>query len=35
MKQHFTIRQGALDGAEAFLNVAQHRGLSPSSPELG
>jgi hypothetical protein len=27
MKQNFTVRQGALDGVEAFLSVAQ---LSPS-----
>jgi hypothetical protein len=25
MKQNFTVRQGALDGVEAFLSVAQHR----------
>jgi hypothetical protein len=24
MKQNFTVRQGALDGVEAFLSVAQH-----------
>jgi DNA-binding transcriptional LysR family regulator len=27
MKQNFTVRQGALDGAEAFLSVAQHRSF--------
>jgi hypothetical protein len=32
MKQNFTIRQGALDGVEAFLSVAQHRAeLLPNS----
>jgi len=25
MKQDFTVRQGALDGVEVFLSVAQHR----------
>jgi len=25
MKQNFTVRQGALDGVEPFLCVAQHR----------
>jgi hypothetical protein len=25
MKQNFTVRQGALDGVEVFLSVAQHR----------
>jgi hypothetical protein len=24
MKQNFTVRQGALDGVEAFLSVAQY-----------
>jgi hypothetical protein len=27
MKKTFTVRQGALDGVEAFLSVAQHRKL--------
>src|SRR6266700_5114871 len=27
MKQGFIIRQGALDGVEAFLSVARHRGF--------
>src|SRR5215831_20045766 len=27
MKQNFTVRQGALDGVEAFLSVAQHRSF--------
>lgn len=38
MKQNFTVRQGALDGVEAFLSVAQHRsfrraelGVTPSA----
>jgi len=25
MKQNFTVRQGALDGVEVFLSVAEHR----------
>src|ERR1700742_4735452 len=35
MKQNFTIRQGALDGVEAFLNVAQHRNFRRAAAELG
>jgi hypothetical protein len=27
MKQNFTVRQGARDGVEAFLSVAQHRSF--------
>ena len=27
MKQNFTVRQGALDGVEAFLSVAQHHSF--------
>jgi hypothetical protein len=27
MKQNFTVRQGALDGVEAFLSVAEHRSF--------
>jgi hypothetical protein len=27
MKRNFTVRQGALDGAEAFLSVARHRSF--------
>ena len=27
MKQNFTVRQGALDGVEAFLSVARHRNF--------
>src|ERR1700733_10029603 len=35
MKQNFTIRQGALDGGEAFLSVAQHRRFRKAAAELG
>jgi DNA-binding transcriptional LysR family regulator len=35
MKQNFTVRQGALDGIEAFLRVAQHRSFRKASAELG
>ena len=35
MKQNFTIRQGALDGVEAFLGVAQHRSFRRAAAELG
>src|SRR6266700_2968661 len=35
MKQHFTVRQGALDGVEAFLGVAQHRSFRKAAAELG
>jgi len=35
MKQNFTVRQGALDGVEAFLCVAQHRSFRKASAELG
>jgi DNA-binding transcriptional LysR family regulator len=35
MKQHFTVRQGALDGVEAFLGVAQHRNFRRAAAELG
>ncbi len=35
MKQHFTVRQGALDGVEAFLSVAQHRSFRRAAAELG
>ncbi|HEY4075537.1 MAG TPA: LysR substrate-binding domain-containing protein [Rhizomicrobium sp.] len=34
MKQNFTIRQGALDGVEAFLNVAQHRSFRRAADAL-
>src|ERR1700744_2044026 len=35
MKQNFTVRQGALDGVEAFLSVAQHRSFRSAAAELG
>src|ERR1700754_1154972 len=35
MKRNFTIRQGALDGVEAFLSVAQHRSFRRAAAELG
>src|SRR5882762_1197835 len=35
MKQNFTIRQGSLDGVEAFLSVAQHRSFRRAAAELG
>jgi DNA-binding transcriptional LysR family regulator len=35
MKQNFTVRQGALDGVEAFLSVAQHRSFRRAPAELG
>ncbi|MBC9879672.1 LysR family transcriptional regulator [Bradyrhizobium sp. INPA01-394B] len=35
MKQNFTVRQGALDGVEAFLSVAQHRNFRRAATELG
>lgn len=35
MKQSFTVRQGALDGVEAFLAVAQHRSFRRAASELG
>jgi DNA-binding transcriptional LysR family regulator len=35
MKQNFTVRQGALDGVEAFLSVAQHRSFRRASAALG
>jgi DNA-binding transcriptional LysR family regulator len=35
MKQNFTIRQGAQDGVEAFLSVAQHRSFRRAAAELG
>jgi DNA-binding transcriptional LysR family regulator len=35
MKQNFTVRQGALDGVEAFLHVAQHRSFRRGAAELG
>src|SRR5246500_636337 len=35
MKQNFTVRQGALDGVEAFLSVAEHRNFRRAAAELG
>src|SRR3974377_1763842 len=35
MKQNFTVRQGALDGVEQFLRVAQHRSFRRAAAELG
>ena len=35
MKRNFTVRQGALDRVEAFLNVAQHRSFRRAAAELG
>jgi DNA-binding transcriptional LysR family regulator len=35
MKQNFTVRQGALDGVEAFLRVAQRRSFRKAAAELG
>jgi DNA-binding transcriptional LysR family regulator len=35
MKQNFTVRQGALDGVEAFLSVALHRSFSKAAVDLG
>jgi len=34
MKQNFTVRQGALDGVEAFLSVAQHRSFRKAAAKL-
>jgi DNA-binding transcriptional LysR family regulator len=34
MKQNFTARQGALEGVEAFLSVAQHRNFRKAAAEL-
>jgi DNA-binding transcriptional LysR family regulator len=35
MKRNLTVRQGALDGVEAFLSVAQHRSFRKAAAELG
>ncbi|HET7886325.1 MAG TPA: LysR family transcriptional regulator [Bradyrhizobium sp.] len=35
MKQNFTVRQGALDGVEAFLSVARHHSFRRAAAELG
>lgn len=34
MKQNFTVRQGALNGVEAFLSVAQHRNFRKAAADL-
>src|SRR5579864_8129259 len=34
MERNFTVRQGALDGVEAFLSVAQHRNFRKAAAEL-
>src|SRR5499427_10067031 len=35
MKRNFTVRQGALDGVEAFLSVARYRSFRRAAAELG
>ncbi|HEY4210979.1 MAG TPA: LysR family transcriptional regulator [Steroidobacteraceae bacterium] len=35
MKRNFTVRQGALEGIEVFLSVAQHRSFRRAAAELG
>jgi DNA-binding transcriptional LysR family regulator len=35
MKRNFTMRQGALDGVDAFLSVAKHRSFRRAAAELG
>ncbi|ADG18473.1 transcriptional regulator, LysR family [Paraburkholderia atlantica] len=35
MKQNFTVRQGALDGVEVFLSVAEHRSFRGAAAALG
>ena len=35
MKQNFTVRQGAIDGVEAFLSVARHSSFRKAAAELG
>jgi DNA-binding transcriptional LysR family regulator len=35
MKQNFTVRQGALDGVEAFLSVAKNRSFRKAAADLG
>ena len=35
MKHNFTVRQGALDGVEAFLSVAQHLSFRRAAADLG
>ena len=35
MKQNFTVRKGALDGVEAFLQVAEHKSFRRAAAALG
>jgi len=35
MKQNFTMKQGTIDGVEAFLSVARHRSFRKAAAELG
>ena len=35
MKRNFTVRQGALDGGEGLLSVAQHRSFRRAAADLG
>src|SRR3569832_82708 len=35
MKQNFTVRQGDLDGVEAFLTVARHKNFRRAAAQLG
>src|SRR5260370_4810143 len=35
MKRNFKVREGAVDGVEAFLSVAQHRSFRRAAAELG
>jgi DNA-binding transcriptional LysR family regulator len=35
MKRNFTVRQGALDGVEAFLSVARNRSFRKAAADLG
>src|ERR1700730_17082452 len=35
MKQNFTVRHGALDGVETFLNVARHKSFRRAAADLG
>jgi len=34
MKKDFTVRQGALDGVEAFLSVAKHRSVRRAAADV-
>src|SRR6201989_634862 len=35
MKRNYTVRQGALDGVQAFLSVAEHRNFRRAAAQLG